>query len=95
MLVTCDLRKRDRTLKERGLDLLRATEVFSGLHLTREDDRFNYDEKRYVTVGWLDERLVIFVWTPRGLSRRIISMRHCHEREAKKILSHLFEKARQ
>jgi uncharacterized DUF497 family protein len=33
--------------------------------------------------------LVVFVWTPRGVARRIISMRHCHEREAKKIRPYL------
>jgi uncharacterized DUF497 family protein len=33
----------------------------------------------------LDSRLVVFVWTPRGSARRIISMRHCHEREAKRL----------
>jgi len=27
----------------------------------------------------------VFVWTPRGSARRIISMRHCHEREAKRL----------
>jgi uncharacterized DUF497 family protein len=29
------------------------------------------------------------VWTPRGSARRIISMRHCHEREAKRLRPHL------
>ena len=60
-------------------------------HLTRQDDRFDYGETRYVTVGRLDDRWVAFVWTPRGTARRIISMRHCHEREAKKIRPYLLE----
>ena len=77
--------KRQQTLDERGLDMRRAKEVFAGPHLTRKDDRWDYGEPRYITVGWLDSRLVVFVWTPRGAARRIISMRHCHEREAKKI----------
>jgi uncharacterized DUF497 family protein len=47
--------------------------------------RFDYGEPRFVTVGMLDSRLVVFVWTPRGSARRIISMRHCHEREAKRL----------
>jgi uncharacterized DUF497 family protein len=85
MRITCDPRKRERTLRERGLDMRRAKEVFAGVHLTRADDRFEYGEPRYVTVGWLDLRLVVFVWTPRGVARRVISMRHCHEREAKRL----------
>ena len=89
--VTCDPRKRARILAERGLDMRRAGEVFAGRHLTRQDDRFDYGETRYVTVGRLDDRWVAFVWTPRGTVRRIISMRHCHEREAKKIRPYLLE----
>ena len=85
MRVTCDPAKRQRTLQERGLDMRRAKEVFAGYHFTRVDDRFDYGEPRFTTVGWLDSRLVVFVWTPRGTARRIISMRHCHEREAKTL----------
>ena len=91
MRITCDPAKRQRTLQERGLDLRSAKEVFSGPHFTRSDDRFDYGEPRFITVGWLDARLVVFVWTPRGTARRIISMRHCHEREAKAIRPHLPE----
>lgn len=89
MRITFDPAKRLQTLQERGLDMRRAGEVFAGLHLTRLDDRFDYGETRYVTAGWLDSRLVVFVWTPRGSARRIISMRHCHEREAKRLRPHL------
>jgi uncharacterized DUF497 family protein len=85
MRITCDPAKRQRTLAERGLDMRRAKEVFAGVHLTRIDDRFDYGEPRFVTVGMLDSRLVVFVWTPRGSVRRAISKRHCHEREAKRL----------
>ena len=85
MRITCDPAKRQRTLGERGLDMRRAKEIFAGYHFTRVDDRFDYGEPRFTTVGWLDSRLVVFVWTPRGAARRIVSMRHCHEREAKTL----------
>ena len=89
MRITCDQAKRLQTLQERSLDMRRAGEVFAGLHLTRVDDRVDYGEPRYVTAGWLDSRSVVFVWTPRGSARRVISMRHCHEREAKNLRPHL------
>ena len=89
MRITCDRAKRQLTLEERGLDMRRAKEIFAGLHFTRADDRFDYGEPRFVTVGWLNSSLVVFVWTPRGSARRIISMRHCHEREAKRLRPHL------
>ena len=85
MRITCDPAKRQRTLQERGLDMRRAKEIFAGYHFTRVDDRFDYGEPRFTTVGWLDSRLVVFVWTPRGTARRVVSMRHCHEREAKTL----------
>jgi uncharacterized DUF497 family protein len=69
----------------------RAKEIFAGFHFTRIDDRFDYGEPRFTTVDRLDSRLVVFVWTPRGTARRIISMRHCHEREAKTFRTHLPE----
>jgi len=89
MRITCDPAKRQRTLQQRGLDMRRAKEIFAGYHLTRVDDRFDYGEPRFTTVGWLDSRLVVFVWTPRGTARRIVSMRHCHEREAKTLRQYL------
>ena len=89
MRITCDPAKRTWTLQERGLDLRRANEVFAGPHFTRADDRQDYGEPRFITAGWLDSRLVVFAWTPRGTARRVISMRHCHEREAKKLQAYL------
>lgn len=83
MRVTYDPRKRLLTLRERGLDMLRAAEVFDGPHFDRADLRYDYGEPRVITVGFLDARLVVLAWTPRGSARGIISMRHCHEREAK------------
>jgi uncharacterized DUF497 family protein len=45
------------------------------------DVRQEYGESRFITVGWLKERMVVLVWTPRGAARRIISMRKANERE--------------
>lgn len=81
MLLEFDPDKRDRTLAERSLDFARASEVFAGRHFTAEDFREDYNEPRYITVGMLDDRMVVTVWTPRGETRRIISMRKANERE--------------
>jgi uncharacterized DUF497 family protein len=76
-----DSAKRNKTLEERGLDFERAVEVFAGVHLTAQDTRQEYIEDRFITVGHLDDRLVVLVWTPRDKVRRIISMRKANERE--------------
>ena len=63
------------------MDFARAGEVFAGLHLTGQGTRQGYAEDRFISVGLLDARLVVIVWTPRGEVRRIISMRKANERE--------------
>jgi uncharacterized DUF497 family protein len=74
MRITFDAAKREKTLEERGLDFARARVVFDGLTITLQDQRQDYGEPRFITAGWLDARLVVLVWTPRGLARRIISL---------------------
>ena len=56
--------KRRLTPDHRGLDMARAAEVFQGPTITVEDVRRNYGELRYLTVGYLDSRMVMLVRTP-------------------------------
>jgi uncharacterized DUF497 family protein len=81
MKITYDPAKRAKTLEERGLDFEDAPEVFSGPTVTAPDLRRDYGEERFITFGALHGREVVLVWTIRGDSRRIISMRHANERE--------------
>lgn len=81
MEIEFDAAKRAKALEERGLDFARAGEVFDGRHFTGQDSRQDYAEDRFITVGLLDARLVVLVWTPRGEARRIISMRKANDRE--------------
>ena len=81
MQIEFDPGKRRKTLKERGLDFARAADVFAGHHFTAPDLRQDYGEDRYITAGKLDGRMVVMVWTLRGETRRIISMRKANDRE--------------
>ncbi len=94
MKITFDPEKRADTLRQRGLDFLDAPKVFAGVRLTFEDERFAYPELRYITVGLLDGRMVIVVWTPDDEiggqeCRRIISMRKANGREQARYLQRL------
>jgi uncharacterized protein len=75
--------KRDKTLRDRGLDFADASEVFRGKHKTVNDHRKDYGEKRYITVGRLKGRMIVLVWTPRRGARRIISLRKANPNEQK------------
>lgn len=81
MKISFDPTKRDKTLAERGLDFADAVDVFAGRTLGFPDERFDYGEARFISVGNLRGRMVIIVWTPRAGVRHIISMRKANERE--------------
>ncbi len=83
MRVTFDPGKRDETLRHRGLDMARVPEVFAAPNTTAPDDRKDYGERRYFTVGFLDGRMVAVVWTERSGTIRVISMRKANGREQK------------
>jgi uncharacterized protein len=87
--ITYDPAKRDKTLKERGLDFADTELVLAGPNYTVLDDRRDYGEFRYITVGLLRGRMVVLVWTPRFEARHVISMRKANDREKKKYQSRL------
>jgi uncharacterized DUF497 family protein len=89
VLITYDPQKRAETLSNRGFDFEHAPRVFSGDFYEVVDDRRDYGEVRWQTVGWLNEVMVMVVWTPRGDARHIISMRKCNERERRRYLEQL------
>ncbi len=53
MLIEFDSTKRQKTLEERSIDFCDAPKVFKGMHFTAEDDRMNYGEPRFFTVGFV------------------------------------------
>ncbi len=81
MQIEYDPAKRGATIRDRGLDMADAGDVFEGDTITIEDERRDYGETRYITVGFLAGRMVFVAWTPRDGSRRIISMRKANARE--------------
>lgn len=81
MDIEFDEAKRQLTLSERGLDMNDVAHVFAGPHMTMEDRRKDYGEARYNTVGYMDGRMVMFAWTRRSASLRVISLRKANARE--------------
>ena len=81
MTIEFDPAKRQLTLEHRGLDMAQADEIFDHTTLTIADDRKDYGEPRFITIGRLTGRMVVLVWTPRDAGRRIISLRKANDRE--------------
>ncbi len=89
MEISYDPAKRKTTLALRGLDFADTARIFEGPIYETEDDRFDYPERRYSTIGLLDGRMVVIIWTETEKGRRIISMRKANEREQAKYRSRL------
>jgi len=89
MHIEYDEEKRLWTLERRGLDFADAGRIFEGPTFTQQDDRFDYPEPRFQTYGLLNERLVMFAWTPIPYGVRVFSMRRCNEREQPKFAERL------
>ena len=48
------------------------------------DVRFDYAEERFVSYGMVDKRIWVCVFTPRGDTYRVISVRKANDRETQR-----------
>jgi uncharacterized protein len=59
--------------------------VFAVVTLEFEDTRKDYGEIRVICFGYLEDRMVVVGYTPRGTGRHIFSMRKANEREQSRL----------
>ena len=85
MRISFDPAKRDKTLRDRGLDFADARIVFEGTTVEVDDLRKDYGERRIICFGKLKDRLVVIGYTPRGSVRHIFSMRKANDREQDRL----------
>ncbi len=88
---TWNIKKNQQNCTKHGLNFEDAEHVFAGKTVSFEDDREDYNETRYITLGELKKRVVVIVHTERDLMTRIISMRKANEREKKIYFKRLEE----
>ncbi len=81
--------KRQSNLKKHDLDFSQAHKVFAGATFTFEDNRFDYGEQRFVTIGLLDD-VVVIVHTESSTQIRIISMRRASKNEQELYFKNLY-----
>jgi uncharacterized protein len=82
-------RKRSINLRGHGLDFVDAARVFEGLTFTYEDDRFEYTEQRFITLGLLAGVPVSIAHTESEDEIRVISFRKATSREAKRYFDEI------
>ena len=83
MKFTWNEAKRKTNLAKHGLDFADVEIVFSGATFTFEDDRFDYGEQRFITIGMLYGRVVVIAHAEHNDVIRVISMRKATKNEQK------------
>lgn len=86
-----DKNKNQSNYEKHGLCFEDVDFVFEGKTISFKDDREDYGEERFITLGELKNRVVVVVHMQRGLVTRIISMRKANEREKKIYFKRLKE----
>ena len=81
MRIGWDEAKRRTNLRKHGLDFADAEAVFAGITYTMEDRRFDYGERRFITLGLLRDMVVVIAHTETPREVRIISMRKATKHE--------------
>ena len=73
--------KRLTNLEKHGIDLAECAPVFDAPLLTEEDKRSAYGEQRLRSLGWLQGRVVVLIWTERETGPHLISCRYGDKHE--------------
>lgn len=84
MKIEFDTKKSDKNNHERGLSFDRVVEFDWETALYVEDVRNSYPERRFIAMGYLEERLHVICFTPIQDGVRIISFRKANLREMRR-----------
>ena len=85
-----DEAKRRINLIKHGFDFVDAPAIFEQAHIIVLDDRFDYEEPRYVAFGLLRGEVVAVVFVDRPNDAiRFISMRKASSREAVNVINQI------
>ena len=84
MIFEWDLAKNESNSAKHGIDFANAPLCFESPMLTWEDVRFDYPERRWISIAKLGDVLVVLVYANLGGDYcRIISLRRANRRERK------------
>jgi uncharacterized DUF497 family protein len=81
MKIEYDAAKSRRNAERRGVHFADAIELLSGPHVMQGDARRDYGARRVIAYGLIRGRMHVCVYTLRGDTYRIISLRKANRRE--------------
>lgn len=74
-------------LRKHKVDFIDAARIFDGHVVTIEDTRFDYDERRFISFGWVNFKPLMVVHSyPDEITIRIISARKANRYERETFL---------
>ena len=76
-------KRRTNIAKHKGLDFAEVEDFDWETALVMIDDREDYDEDRYIAIGFIGMRLCVLVFTERGDTVHITSLRKATRNEEK------------
>jgi hypothetical protein len=83
-----DEAKRKINIRKHGIDFLDVIRIFDGQTVSFEDERFEYDEQRFITIGLLGIKVIVIVHTFIETDTiRILSARRATKDEQKRFFS--------
>lgn len=86
MQFSWDENKNQINIQKHGLSFEYAEQLFNNDLLVTPDLRYDYSESRYIGYGYIDDRLMVVVYTERLPDIiRIISFRKANKREQQTI----------
>ena len=90
-----DEAKNEANFRKHGIRFQEAGEIFDGPVLTARDDRKDYGERRFVSIGQLGETVVVVVvHTPRSGKTRLISARKANSNERQRYYESITTKTK-
>ncbi len=84
-----DEKKRTANIQKHKIDFIGIESVFENLRYTILNDRLDYGEARFVTVGIMENRIVTVVYTETENTIRIISIRKATKNEQQKYFEEI------
>ncbi|MDX2113730.1 MAG: BrnT family toxin [Alphaproteobacteria bacterium] len=78
--------KAESNFRKHGLKFTDAVRIFAGDPLTELDERYDYEETRKVSIGFIESFLIVtVVHTQRGKATRIISARTASAKDRRRL----------
>ena len=91
MRLEWDEDKRLINWQKHDIDFADVWQVFEGESLTGLDDRFDYDETRFVTYGLLEGEVVVVAHTENDDTIRVISARKAEKYEQEEFFHKIWD----